>query len=216
MEEKNLQLVMTDGEARVSTLVIAEGTDNKHKAVIQLVRKYQADLEEFGSLAFEMAVMREDGRGGQATEYANLNDQQSALIMTYMKNTEVVRTFKKQLVREFYAMSKAQQQTTLTPMQTLELHFAVTKEHDTRLTVLEQTRRLEKWQQVRLRKAVDAKVKEAVAKLDLDGKKTAYSRTWRLVWDKFDVASYSEIPAIVYEEAMQFVAGLTMAQLSGL
>ena len=33
--------------------IIAEGVGNQHKSVIELVRKYQSDLEEFGMVAFQ-------------------------------------------------------------------------------------------------------------------------------------------------------------------
>lgn len=42
------------GEALTTSLAIAEGVDNPHKAVIQLIRQNLSDFEEFGGLAFEM------------------------------------------------------------------------------------------------------------------------------------------------------------------
>lgn len=41
---------------------------------------------------------------GQKITVYHLNEQQATLLMTYLKNTEQVRTFKKELVRQFYAM----------------------------------------------------------------------------------------------------------------
>jgi len=51
-------------------------------------------LEEFGPLRFEIQVAR-PGRGGEATEYATLNEQQSTLLLTYMRNSDIVCRFKK-------------------------------------------------------------------------------------------------------------------------
>lgn len=48
------------------------------------MRKYRADLEEFGILGFEIREKR--GTQGAATEYATLNEQQSTLLLTYMRN----------------------------------------------------------------------------------------------------------------------------------
>ena len=93
-----------NGEARTTSLAIAEGTAVQHKAVIQLVRGYKTDLEEFGRVAFEMSPFNTAG-GVQRREYATLNEPQATLIMTYMKNTPVVREFKKRLVRAFYEFS---------------------------------------------------------------------------------------------------------------
>lgn len=59
-----MQLVtINNGEVRTTTLAIAEGTGNQHKAVIQLVRTYQADLEQFGLVTFEMAARLEGQHG---------------------------------------------------------------------------------------------------------------------------------------------------------
>jgi phage antirepressor YoqD-like protein len=94
----------TAGEARTSTLVIAYGTDNDHASVFKLVKNYQSDLEEFGILGFEI---QKSGNAGRPLEYALLNEQQATLIMTYMRNSDIVRTFKKQLVKAFYELAHA-------------------------------------------------------------------------------------------------------------
>lgn len=81
--------------------VIAEFAGVKHHAVRQLITKHETDFEEFGILAFEMRKI--GGRGRPETIY-HLTEEQATLLMTYLKNTERVRTFKKELVRQFYAM----------------------------------------------------------------------------------------------------------------
>lgn len=91
------------GEVRTTSLILAEGTGNQHHAIIQLVRKYQDDLEEFGRVAFQMRPFETAG-GTQTREIAMLNEQQATLIMTYMKNTPIVREFKKALVRAFFEL----------------------------------------------------------------------------------------------------------------
>lgn len=117
MLDSSSPLVITSEQNPVTTsLIIAAGTEVHHRAVIQLVRKYQDDLEEFGSLAFQMRVMREDGRGGEPTQFALLNEPQAALIMTYMKNTPIVRDFKKRLVRAFFEMRDVLREGTAHPI----------------------------------------------------------------------------------------------------
>jgi hypothetical protein len=49
-------------------------------------RRYQSDLEEFGPFGFEIQKS-----AGRPTEYALLNEQQSTLLLTYMRNSELVR-----------------------------------------------------------------------------------------------------------------------------
>ncbi|EPY2904842.1 Rha family transcriptional regulator [Cronobacter sakazakii] len=96
VEIKKLDLV-------TNSAVIASGVMKDHKPVIQLIRKYKSDLEEFGRVEFEMRPFQTDG-GMQKQEIALLNEQQTTLLITYMRNNEVVRAFKKRLVSEFFAM----------------------------------------------------------------------------------------------------------------
>lgn len=98
------ELVMIHhNEPMTTSMAIAEGTENTHAAVIKLVRKYVEDLQTFGPLGFEIQVAR-PGRGGEATEYAYLNEPQATLLITYLRNTEIVRRFKIALVKAFYEM----------------------------------------------------------------------------------------------------------------
>ena len=98
-------VIIKDGDAVTTTLAIAEGTLSDHASVIKLVRTYQADLEEFGLLDF-----KSESTGGRPTEYAFLNEPQSTLLLTFMRNTDIVRAFKKKLVREFWEMVQQRSQ----------------------------------------------------------------------------------------------------------
>lgn len=96
-----LVFVGSDGEPFTTSLVIASQTGNEHRAVMQLVRNYVADLNEVGSSAFEMRKT-----SGRPTEYAVLDEPAAALLMTYLKNTAPVRVFKKRLVAGFYELRR--------------------------------------------------------------------------------------------------------------
>lgn len=100
----NQLVTFEQGEARTTTLIIAEGTNVEHDSVIKLVRKYRDDLEEFGPCRFEIDMVKRPQGGGVQKEIALLNEQQSTLIITYLKNTEIVRQFKKALVRAFFEL----------------------------------------------------------------------------------------------------------------
>ena len=47
---KNNQLVTT-------SLIIAEQLKRTHKGIIQLIREYENDFNDFGTLTFEMIIM---------------------------------------------------------------------------------------------------------------------------------------------------------------
>lgn len=109
----NELVTVVNGEALTTTLTVAEGLEVQHKNIIELVRTYQSDLEEFGPLAFETrkGISLPQGGFAKATEVANLNEHQATLIMTYAKNTEIARTFKKRLVKAFYELAAKARQT---------------------------------------------------------------------------------------------------------
>lgn len=99
-------VAMSDtGEAQTSSAVIAIGTRNEHASVIRLIRDNLDDLAEFGRVGFEIAPFDTAG-GTQRREIAWLNEQHATLLLTYMRNNEVVKDFKKRLVREFWALRR--------------------------------------------------------------------------------------------------------------
>lgn len=95
-----------DGEPFTTSLVIANETGNEHASVIKLIRENADDLSEVGALRFEIAKGKPLPQGGfaKATEYAELDEPAAALLMTYLRNSPVVKDFKKRLVAGFYAM----------------------------------------------------------------------------------------------------------------
>lgn len=87
------------GDAVTTSMAIADGVRNPHSSVIRLVRDNISDLMEFGLLDF-----KSESSGGRPTEYAILNEQQATLLLTYMRNNDIVRRFKKALIKAFYEM----------------------------------------------------------------------------------------------------------------
>jgi phage regulator Rha-like protein len=97
-------VTVINGTTLTDTLIIAEGAETTHEAVIKLVRRYISDLEEVGQrVGFEIRPFETSG-GTQNREIALLNEPQATLLFTFMKNTDIVRAFKVKLVKAFYAM----------------------------------------------------------------------------------------------------------------
>ena len=65
--------------------------------------KFILDFEEFGAVHFKNETVINNGTGNQPKTYF-LNEQQTTLLMTYLKNTSLVRAFKIALVKEFYKL----------------------------------------------------------------------------------------------------------------
>ena len=94
-------LVDNTKEPFTTSDVIAVFAGIQHHTVTRLIQQHEADFKEFGILRFEIEEIK--GRGQPAKHY-QLNEEQATLLMTYLKNTAQVRAFKKELVRQFYAM----------------------------------------------------------------------------------------------------------------
>lgn len=92
-----------DGEPYTTSEIIAEGTGMNHRRVRDAIRKYQKELEAFGKVGAYQTPLPGSKTGQTIPDYI-LNEQQSTFLLTLLKNTPVVVAFKKELVRQFYAM----------------------------------------------------------------------------------------------------------------
>lgn len=89
-----------DSEPFTTSKVIAEMTGIEHRKIKVTIRKYQSDINSFGLSASYQA----ESTGGRPEEIIKMNEAQATFLMTLLKNTPVVVAFKKELVRQFYAM----------------------------------------------------------------------------------------------------------------
>lgn len=94
-----------ENDVFTNSKVIAEGTENKHSSIQRILSKYEDDFKEFGQLRFEIRPVKYS-RGTNEEKIYVLNEEQATLLMTYLRNSDVVRKFKKNLVKQFYAMRK--------------------------------------------------------------------------------------------------------------
>ncbi len=102
----SILIATVNGQAMTTSLAIAEGTGVQHKNVLETVRHYHGDLGQFGGVAFRTDTFDTPG-GQQLREVAVLNERQATLLLTYMRNSPVVRSFKTRLVRAFYEMQQS-------------------------------------------------------------------------------------------------------------
>lgn len=89
---------------RVDTRVLAQHLGNQHENVMQLVKDYRADFEQFGILRFQTGEIQ---RRGRPEKFALLNEDQAYLLLTYSRNTAKVRALKVKLVKAFAEARKA-------------------------------------------------------------------------------------------------------------
>ncbi|WP_417540784.1 phage antirepressor KilAC domain-containing protein [Microbacterium maritypicum] len=100
-----LDIIQKGGEFVVTSETVANGAGLQHASVIRLIDDNMSDFEEFGRVGFEIAPFPTAG-GMQSRRVALLNEQQATLLMTFQRNTDQVRAFKKALVKAFFEIGK--------------------------------------------------------------------------------------------------------------
>lgn len=81
--------------------IIAEKTNNNYRSVQRIIETQRKRLEKFGIMRFQITL---NGRRGRPKKIYQLNEQQATLLITFMKNNDIVADFKTELVRQFYSM----------------------------------------------------------------------------------------------------------------
>ncbi len=105
--ERSTPIVQSSGGVLTTTSMrIANGTETQHKNVLELIRSNLADFDEFGLVAFETRPRPAGQHGGGDVQVAILTEEHATLLLTYMRNSAVVRDFKKRLVREFWELRR--------------------------------------------------------------------------------------------------------------
>ena len=94
-----------ENDVFTNSKVIAEGTGNQHEAVQAIISKYANDIKDFGELKFS-DFKSENPKGGRPEHICYLNEEQATFVITLLRNSKIVVKFKKELVRQFYAMRR--------------------------------------------------------------------------------------------------------------
>jgi phage regulator Rha-like protein len=101
----NFELVqIIDNEPKISHRLLAEKTQNQEKTISRLIRNHIKELELFGHLGFEIHTVKNSVGAENEQKTFYLNEQQATLLLTFMRNNEIVINFKVRLVKEFFKM----------------------------------------------------------------------------------------------------------------
>lgn len=97
-----MELVYMDGRKEPYTLssIISDNAEITHHAVKEQIRKHLAELEKFGKVAFKMTPLE----SGQSKRDYVLNEQQATLLITFLRNTAPVISFKLALIKAFFEL----------------------------------------------------------------------------------------------------------------
>lgn len=108
MDFTNL-VIARNGEPLTTSLIVADAIGVQHKNTLELIKKYDGELQQLHPLAFETRKGKPLLQGGFAKEtiYALLNEQQATFLISLSRNTPRVVEFKLALVKAFYLMKEA-------------------------------------------------------------------------------------------------------------
>jgi len=99
------EIVLMDGKkAYTTSRILASGGNVEHDSVVLLIKKYAQDLDDVGFSDLKSVNFKTKGRPG--VEYL-LDEQQATFLVTLMKNSKVVVSFKKHLTKEFFRIRVA-------------------------------------------------------------------------------------------------------------
>lgn len=115
-------------------------------------------------------------------------------------------------VRDYFIEVEKQAQKVLTTSEQIALIAQGHQEVDKRLTVLEQTKKLEYWQEKSLQDAKNIKVYE-IAKDDKLLAAKLHRKIWGVFKKKFHLPRYNELPAVKYQEGLDFLDNLLLSDL---
>lgn len=208
-----IAVVLSD-EARVDSRQIAKALHNQHDSVLSLLNDYSEDFQRFGILRFEIG---ESVGRGRPPKYALLNENQSYLLLTMVRNTPHVVALKTRLIEAF---SEARQKLTV-------VHQAQALEDDADPVLAQlKTMAYMRREQIALERRVAMQEQQLVAvREELDhspiqgqdlrtvydlGQRLGqlmgdYRRAWRLFKDRFQLASYRDLPRCQLNEALNFL-----------
>lgn len=101
-QEVNEIVYIKKEDVFTNSKIISEGAGIQHHSITKILKNYKSDFEEFGKLKIGFQI--QPSKTNQKEKLYLLNEQQATLLLTYLRNTERVRLFKKELVKQFYLM----------------------------------------------------------------------------------------------------------------
>jgi len=107
----------------------------------------------------------------------------------------------------------AKQRELITALSTAQqMTMDVVQDHEDRLDEIERTRRMEAWQEYNLVREKNKKVYE-IAGDDKAFANKLHRKVWQLFKKKFSLPRYAELPAVKYEQGIEFIRSLTLADM---
>ena len=205
-----------DGVARADSRLIARELDIQHHKLLELISKYQADFEEFGHLTFKRETVTNSVGATNQKKFALLNEDQSYLAVTYVKNTQLARGLKVRLVKEFKLARELAQPKSIEDLIILSAQgiksarLEAEQAKQIALEVKQDVVQLEhKQDSLENSLCIDGiergQLKEIVDSIALTSPALHWRNVWTVFNKRFGLASYSTLPKKRFLEAKEFL-----------
>lgn len=210
INDVEVSLVAKDGLVFANSLDVAKVFEKQHKHVMQKIEKFS---DRAKANFRPSAYIDSTGRG--LPMYEMNRDGFTFLVMGF--TGEKAENFKLDFIDGFNALEKEVR--TLQNPQTNQIQFLqgmldAIGTMDSRVTTLEQNRRLENWQEKELLDLKNKKVYELCKKHDFENDeamiKKLHSRVWNAFKKHFKIPRYNELPCLKFEDGKQFINNIKL------
>lgn len=188
-----------DQQPRVSSRDLATALNNQHSSVMRLINDHQALFEELGHLGFEIETVKNSVGAVNHSKTAYLNEDQCYFLLTLVRNSELVAKLKLTLVKAFAAARAQAIKPTqpASPLALAETILEALKQQDTRIQVLED------WKDTAPINSMQVGVIHRLGQRL--GYHIGFAAVWSMFRKHFGLASYRDLPARQFEEAIAFL-----------
>jgi len=206
VNEIEVNLVEINGAIFANSLDVASVFEKQHAHVLRDIRAMsQRGLSNFGESTYLNAQ-------NKSQPMFNMN-RDGFMFLAMGFTGEKAENWKLDLIDAFNEMEKQiKAPKVLTIQEQMAIIAKGTIEIDNRVTVLEQTKRLEAWQEKALLDVKNRKVYSFGVK-DPEQISKLHRSVWRYIKRTYNIPRYNELPAIKFDEAVNVINNLSLIDL---
>jgi len=183
--------------------IIAERTNNSYRSIQRTIENQINRLEKFGIVRFEITV---SGKAGRPKKVYQLNEQQATLLITFLKNNDIVADFKTELVRQFYEMRSELQKRQIGKEQLKPTRRTLTDE-------IRDNPEHNKWD---FKLYTDLAYKMVTGKVAVQLRKERGASKTAVAIDYMTSDEIAQVEKLVYKIAVLYEMGLSYYQIKGM
>ena len=209
-----MEILVSNQNTGVITLKeITDLISARHNDSMSKVEKLALE-PSFGALRKTRIVYNEQG---QEVDTYLLTKKQAIAVGAKLNNSLLMKVIDRLEELENQNKPKTTLELIIQSAQEMQKIKEVQSFQENRIFTLEQTRRLENWQEKQLQDSKNFKVYEILKSHNFENDKEMerklHSRVWKAVKKKFNVPRYNEVPSLKFNEANDYIRRLTFGEL---